>query len=111
MIPDKIVIFGTTWRVIKSASREDVGKGDEMLWGLCDFSRREISVWTGGDTNDAQVTFYHELTHAIARETGIRMSEKDTDLFAKTFVDTMLRNDLRLEGEPKKVGRARRAKA
>ena len=96
-IPETFILMGTRWRVVTVGRMEDVDPdGVELLWGKCNPVRREIRLYSGGDPFDMAQTFLHELTHAIAKELGIKWEENESsvDTFSRTWLDTLVRNGI-----------------
>lgn len=96
-IPDRFNLMGVTWRVTKLGVLEDVDPdGTELLYGRCNNARREIRLYTGGDPADVVQTFFHELTHAVCKELGIKWEENEptTNTFAAVWTDTIVRNGI-----------------
>lgn len=86
-IPKKFKLFGTTINIVWDNKRMN----DKSLYGLCDYSKNEITLSAIEGTNELSEdrikdTFYHEKTHAILDAMGehdLSENEKFVDVFAK----------------------------
>jgi hypothetical protein len=86
-IPKKFKLLGTTYKVVW----DDQKMANMNLYGLCDYSRSEITLSTKDGLNNLSKdkildTFYHERTHAILdmmNERELSANEKFVDVFSK----------------------------
>lgn len=78
-IPKKITIKGKTWKVkILSKVIDDDGN---LVYGLCDYTTRTISIEKGLRKKLESEVFLHEFFHACLHELEIPLSrKKDEDI-------------------------------
>lgn len=75
--PSWVRVGGHTYRVVRDYQFED---GD--LYGQTDHSGLEIHICGGVEPSIEEVTFFHELIHAVAWVYGVKLGEKATDRLA-----------------------------
>lgn len=73
MIPESVKIGSTNWQVVIDPSLFDRGRRGE-----CEFDRHRILISEHSNDKQREITFIHELLHAIGHMVGIT-DEKMTD--------------------------------
>lgn len=105
--PKELSIMSSTWKVTYLDDIYDVaeaaGDRQDPIFGLCDFVKREITIYVGGrDIVDIWKTLVHEILHALSDSLALHsfMKSKDheqiVDALAAGLVDTVVRNDLKV---------------
>lgn len=106
-LPTELMILSSTWKVTYLDNAYDVGdlagNREDPVFGLCDYVRREITVYVGGrDIVDIWKTLMHEILHALSDSLALHgfMKSKDheqtIDALSNGLVDTIVRNDLKV---------------
>ncbi len=62
-IPCRLRIRGRVWRVELVPDRPRARGGE--CWGLCEHATRTISIWAGLSRREREITYAHELLHAM----------------------------------------------
>jgi hypothetical protein len=106
LFPTELNIMGTVYTVNYFDRAIDVDFAKRKSCdGMIDYWTKEINIYNSGNTVEVWKNIFHELLHGIGEEANIEMladidkHHEQLDLLSKVLIDTIIRNNIKIEVE------------
>lgn len=90
-LPPRIKI-GNRWWTVESVPARRIKFGKRKVRGLCDYEAKHLQICMHQSWRWVLSTLAHELTHAMAYEAGIPMSETQVHAFEWILSGVLIKN-------------------